>query len=768
MITIRRDDETLDDLLGSTIRSEVSPGVGYRLVGRAGAGAMFASYYAVRASSEGDCPVVLKVLRPSFCRQLGDSAAFVVKKEAVSLGRLNERVPPTPFVVRLFDTGTCSVRGAHGGLALPWISVEYVHGGAQGTTLHERVQRSIASTGYAFDPSRAERAIDCITRGLAAVHEVGVIHRDVTPATILCCGAGEDEILKLSDFGLARPQGIKETLGVGLLSPVGIGAPELLSSAPGAVGPWTDLFSVSSVIYFLLTGEPYFTAKTLLEGLNEVSSRSRRSVLDGRWLHPTLRADEAACRSIDFALRWATTASVDERLQEAEALAAMLSPYLHPAPTVPLLTTGSVPPGARTLPIAREGSAPDFGPETLRAVPRNPSCDITLVRAPAASPSDRTGARATLASSPDLTPTPAPSSSDMAQARATLPSTPRREAPAVALQIAPPSATLEGELEPSRPTRSSSLDTAEDRASLSRSADDDRWTWSTLHHPGSTPVLRSLSWDGYGRCLAASGEGLLFWNGMTWCAATSDHLAHPTGLRFVHRIAAGRWLVGGDASTLAVYTTGGVTGVLQRPGDPEQYTALSGDLEDMGVLAAAPAEGPPLLHTFIGRRWLRPLSVGGATYLASIARVEDERWLVAARTSAGRGMLALYSPLNWTLERLAVPDVRAFMACAGRTEARVGIAVGADGAVVWRTERGLRAEFIDPRRDLSAVSLGPDGSAWVASAGRIWRRRPSHSAWQCLWSEDAWLGPIVSLFVDSDVVVAVSADGGILEGRPVR
>jgi hypothetical protein len=151
-----------------------------------------------------------------------------------------------------------------------------------------------------------------------------------------------------------------------------------------------------------------------------------------------------------------------------------------------------------------------------------------------------------------------------------------------------------------------------------------------------------------------------------------------------------------------------------------------------------------------------------------MVRVEDERWLVACRTDSGRGMLAVYTPLDWTLDRIPAPDVRAFIACAGRPESGVGIAVGSDGTVVWRTEHGLQNEIIEPGRDLSSVvlgALGADESAWAAGAGRIWRRRGT-GVWQCVWADDGWLAPIVSLFIDFGVVVAVSADGGILEGRP--
>ena len=51
-------------------------------------------------------------------------------------------------------------------------------------------------------------------RGVTAVHEVGVLHRDIKPENVLCCGFGEDELLKLADFGLARSSGVAATFGL--------------------------------------------------------------------------------------------------------------------------------------------------------------------------------------------------------------------------------------------------------------------------------------------------------------------------------------------------------------------------------------------------------------------------------------------------------------------------------------------------------------------------------------------------------------------------
>ncbi|WP_187345928.1 serine/threonine protein kinase [Sorangium cellulosum] len=734
MLTIPSDEEALGGLQGATIPSDLSPSIGYRIVSRAGAGTMFVSYYAVRTAPEGETPVVVKILRPSLFRQMGPSAAVIVKKEAVSLGRLNEQVPPTPFVVRLIDTGTFAVRRGTKTLDLPWITIEYVHGGVQGVTLRQRVQGTIQATGHAFDPARATRAIECISSGLSAVHDVGVVHRQLTPESILCCGSGDEELFKISDFGMARPRGIRETIMAGVVSNTGVAPPEMLSADPSTIGPWTDIFNLASVIFFLLTGEQYIVAESQAQALMAAMARTRRSILETRWLHPALRGNDQACKSIDFALRWASAGEAQERLQEAVAVAAMLSPYLRPASPVSALEQRIVASAGEQRTRAHDEMAPMTIPATHVKAPAQLKGELgqTLL-----SPRQPKAAAA---------PAAAPAAVDRAVDR---PSPDR--AIEAELISAPP--RLSREAPPPRP-----------------SFIVERWTWSVLHHPSLDSVIRSVAWDGYGRCLAAATGGLLFWNGTSWSEASSGGLPSPQGVRFVHRIGPGRWLLGGDGSTLAVYTTGGVTGVFQLPGEPQSHVALSGDLEDMGILVSTTPNDPrPLLHAFIAKRWLRPMPAEGVALLAAVARVEDERWLLVGRSTAGEGLVALYAPLDWHMERLPAPPARAFVACAGRPDLGVGIAVGADGSVVWRYGQSVFTEHIEPRRALSAASIDAEGRAWAGSAGRIWVRRggipPMAGTWECVWENDAWVGPVVSLFVDSEVVVAITADGGIIEGR---
>lgn len=661
--TIPPDEESpLEALIGREVPSEVVPGVSYRIVWQLGQGGMSVVFYALRVSPEGEIPVVVKMLKPAFVAKAGPTAALIVKKEAIALGRLNERVPPTPFVVRFIDTGTHPITFAGRAVEVPWVVVEYVHGGAEGTTLSERVDHSVQATGAAFDPARAAHAVECLTSGLAAVHEVGVIHRDLKPDNVLCCGFGEDEIFKLADFGVARPAGVATFTGAVVGTP-GFVAPELAMGDPKAIGPWSDIFSLACVIYFMLTGEEYFSAKNPADALMIALSNQRRSLMEARGLSPELRAREQACRSIDFALSSATAGKIEHRPRRADALAAMIVPWLRVDSLRPSL-------------ISRR---------------------------------------------------------------------------------------LEALREDDDPTRMH------------------RWRWNTMRSPGSdgaaSLAVRSAAWDGDGRAMVVTGRGLAFWNGSTWSSVSTAGLPDPAGIRFVQRVGAGQWLVGADDATFATLAPEGVRSVRRLENSPlPSFDRLSGDLDDLAVLVGRSENGPPTLCARAGRRWLKPLPLHDVAVLSSLARIEDARWILAGRGTDGSGFTAIYAPLDWDVQRIDTPRVRAYLACAGREDREIGIATGAEGAVVYRERNEITQEGIEGGFDLSAAGIDAAGRAWAAGAGRIWMRRPraqqtrpgASARWDMIWEDPSWQLPIVSLFADLGGLVAMTADGGVIEGRLMR
>ncbi len=316
-------------LSGRYIDSDVQQGVRYVLEHQVGEGGMGAAYLARREAPDGASPVVVKVVRRAF-GSTDISPELVAQKEAIALGRLNERVPPSPFVVRFVDTGSTTYFGLP---PTPWIAIEYVHGGIEGTTLEDRVTYSIHKTGYAFDSQRATHALRCLASGISEIHSVGVIHRDLTPGNVLCCGFGETEIFKISDFGLARPSGLGRTFaGVGF-GTVGYAAPE--QALDQGVGIETDVFALACIAYYVLTGTHYFDATTPYEAYEQMRAKARKSVLDCPVLSPEIRERPEACRAIDAALAWGTTLSVEHRPQSAEALANAIIAWLGDRPAPP-------------------------------------------------------------------------------------------------------------------------------------------------------------------------------------------------------------------------------------------------------------------------------------------------------------------------------------------------------------------------------------------------------------------------------------------------
>jgi len=312
-------DADLLELTSTVLESKRRLGVSYRLERVIGEGAQGVVFLATERAASGEQAVVLKLLRPRAVRDLAGLAAATLSKEVTALERLATQAEPSPFVVRFLDTGALRIRDNP--LELPWLAVEYIDGGPEGTTLRARVAHSLALHGTAFDLPRARRAIASMTAGVAAMHRVGVVHRDVTPRNVLCAGSHETEAFKIADFGLARVTSVT-TFGSVLLGTPGYCAPEQSFPDKIGVGPYTDVFSLACCSYFILTGDPYFAAPTIPEMLVEVHGAHRRSLLEAPGLCAELRSNPALCAELDRVLESATAADPRGRPQSAEEFGA--------------------------------------------------------------------------------------------------------------------------------------------------------------------------------------------------------------------------------------------------------------------------------------------------------------------------------------------------------------------------------------------------------------------------------------------------------------
>ncbi|MCI7726790.1 MAG: protein kinase [Clostridiales bacterium] len=89
-----------------------------------------------------------------------------------------------------------------------------------------------------------------IMDALAAMHEKGIIHRDVTPDNIYIT---KDGTVKLLDFGAARYSLGNVSRSLDVILKHGF-APKEQYSRRGKQGPFTDVYSLGATIYYALTG----------------------------------------------------------------------------------------------------------------------------------------------------------------------------------------------------------------------------------------------------------------------------------------------------------------------------------------------------------------------------------------------------------------------------------------------------------------------------------------------------------------------------------
>jgi hypothetical protein len=153
-----------------------------------------------------------------------------------------------------------------------WISREYV----EGESVARLVQR-LSESGSRFDWTRACRVAVHLGKALEFLHQRGITHGNITPRNVLI--QKSDRTTKLADLmlnrGLEGSRLQKAILGKKMIAELPHLPPEQTDPhAPGT--PLGDLYSLGTVLYFLLTGQPPFIASSP----REVLARIREGKVD--------------------------------------------------------------------------------------------------------------------------------------------------------------------------------------------------------------------------------------------------------------------------------------------------------------------------------------------------------------------------------------------------------------------------------------------------------------------------------------------------------
>jgi non-specific serine/threonine protein kinase len=114
--------------------------------------------------------------------------------------------------------------------------------------------RELRQSANEFDEMSIRRVLEPVFDALSLLHAQNVIHRDVSPDNILMRGNGSPVLL---DLGAARLVigGMTQALTT-VLKPGYAPIEQYVDDGTMHQGPWTDVYGLGAVLYFLLTGSP--------------------------------------------------------------------------------------------------------------------------------------------------------------------------------------------------------------------------------------------------------------------------------------------------------------------------------------------------------------------------------------------------------------------------------------------------------------------------------------------------------------------------------
>jgi serine/threonine protein kinase len=106
--------------------------------------------------------------------------------------------------------------------------------------------------------------------GLRAAHELGAVHRDISPDNVLLPDRRLDHA-RIIDFGIAKDLDPSKAtiIGDGFAGKLGYVAPEQFGDFGRDIGPWTDVYSLGLVILAVASGKDVDMGSTLVEAVDK-------------------------------------------------------------------------------------------------------------------------------------------------------------------------------------------------------------------------------------------------------------------------------------------------------------------------------------------------------------------------------------------------------------------------------------------------------------------------------------------------------------------
>lgn len=209
------------------------------LIGEGGFGAVFSAKNI--NTSEKYAIKVLFVKPNAILDQKRDLQYF--QREAGTLSRVKH-----PNIVSVYEIGISEQD-------LPYLVLELVEG---------KLLSDVLRKEGAFSLSRLVKIISKLCNAVEAIHKQDIIHRDLKPENIIVSGEGENETVKLLDFGLAKVvRGERDDKWLRTLTGRGQIHGTIFYMSPEQcegkkLDGRTDIYSLGILAYELLAGQPPF------------------------------------------------------------------------------------------------------------------------------------------------------------------------------------------------------------------------------------------------------------------------------------------------------------------------------------------------------------------------------------------------------------------------------------------------------------------------------------------------------------------------------
>ncbi|WP_416517422.1 serine/threonine-protein kinase [Bifidobacterium asteroides] len=241
----------MSDLEGLDLRPGRLVG-GYTLIEPLGGGAMGSVW---RARDGGGQDYAMKILRESLEEDQVSSDSPDVQERASARERLRREALA---LQRIRHPGVCRIVDMELDDALAFIVTELIEG---------RNLRDDVAVNGPYRGDDLERLARKLTDAVAAVHQAGIVHRDIKPTNVMISVSGP----VLVDFGIAMGQGQSHVTRTGLvMGTPGFIAPEIIDGAEA--DQETDWWSTAAVLAYAATGRAVFGDKPMMAVLEREAS----------------------------------------------------------------------------------------------------------------------------------------------------------------------------------------------------------------------------------------------------------------------------------------------------------------------------------------------------------------------------------------------------------------------------------------------------------------------------------------------------------------